>query len=66
MSGLEKGCKEPYNQQIGCIIKLALRDVTSRGREQKLVKPSLDLKSFLNFNIVVFSFVFGSYCLIID
>ena len=24
MSGLRKGCKEPYSQQAGCIISLAL------------------------------------------
>ena len=25
MSGLREGCKEPYSQQAGCIISLALR-----------------------------------------
>ena len=24
MGGLGEGCKEPYSQQVGCIIKLAL------------------------------------------
>jgi len=24
MSGLEEGCKEPYSQQVDCVIKLPL------------------------------------------
>jgi len=25
MSGLGEGCKKPYSEQVGCIIKLALK-----------------------------------------
>ena len=34
MSGLREGCKEPYSQQAGCIISLALISLGLAADEQ--------------------------------
>jgi len=41
MGRLGEGCKKPYNQQVGCIIKLALKGlaVTALG-------PTKDMSSY--------------------
>jgi len=31
MGGLQKSCKEPYRQQVDCIIKLCLSDAGESG-----------------------------------
>jgi len=43
MGGLGEGCKKPYNQQVGCIIKLARMETkfsttTAHEREKKIRK----------------------------
>jgi len=41
MGGLEEGCKKPYSQQVGCIIKLALRIALFATSHRNFAFPDL-------------------------
>jgi hypothetical protein len=59
MDGLGEGCKEPYSQQVGCIIKLALTDAPKVSP----AKPTTFDNSFASLEPSVLLHIFcSSWC----